>query len=144
LAPDVQDGTIILVEPSAFQDTKQIGANSWNLPRLLAGIYDFPKEWSNPPGVYRLIPGWQNYIVDSDGFLQLKESTTSATASLYKNVKAADVIMIQSNKKVLSRSPGSLRIDQEEIAVKGFAMPALMPFPHGPIYRFLFEDPVQK
>jgi hypothetical protein len=108
LMPDVQDGTIILVEPPAFQDTKQIGANSWNLPRLLAGIYDYPKEWSNPPSVYRLIPGWQNHIVGSDGLFQLNETTTSAAASLYKNVKAADVIMIQSNQKILSRSPASL------------------------------------
>ena len=70
LLPQIQDvnqGTVILIDPNGLRDTRQIGANTWNLPRVLNQIYTFPADWKNPPRVYRLNPGWDKLLVNDQG-----------------------------------------------------------------------------
>ena len=71
LAPDLQDGTVILVEPEGVPRSRQIGANTWTTPRLLQEIYQFPADWQRPPRAYLLEPGWQSYLVAENGKFRL-------------------------------------------------------------------------
>ncbi len=86
LISDADEGTVILVEPTSLKYTRQIGSNTWNLPRILDQIFIYPSEWEHPPRVYRLIPEWQDTIVRGEGQFAVNEATTIAPAPLYRVV----------------------------------------------------------
>ena len=99
---DVNEKTVVLVEPSVFRyESIQIGANYWNLPRVLNQIYTFPDDWNEPPRVYRLIDGWESRILTSDGLFRIDSTTVVAPPSTYKNVIPSDVILIQAGEMPL-------------------------------------------
>jgi hypothetical protein len=51
LIPDVNEGTVVLVDPQGLPEPQQISANTWVLPRLLRDICSFPSQWNHPPRV---------------------------------------------------------------------------------------------
>jgi hypothetical protein len=108
LVPDVREGSAILVDPSGLVDTRQIGANYWNLPRVLEQLYDFPDEWEHPPRVYRMAPGWKQRILTSDGQIRLDASTTFSAPDAYGDVDLADVILLQTTEGRLTRRAEAL------------------------------------
>jgi hypothetical protein len=103
LVPDVQEGSVILVDPSGLVDTRQIGANYWNLPRVLEQLYDFPGEWERPPRAYRMVPGWEARILTPDGRIRLDASTTLSAPDAYGDFDPTDVILIQTTEGQLTR-----------------------------------------
>ena len=44
LLPDVTDGTVVLVDPDVLEDTRQIGANYWNMPPRPGEALLFPHQ----------------------------------------------------------------------------------------------------
>jgi hypothetical protein len=94
LVPDAGEGTVILVDPSGIEDTYQIAANTWNLPRVLDQLVAFPPEWKDPPRVYRLTPEWETSILGEDGQIRLDAVTTVAPPSLYGYFPIERVILI--------------------------------------------------
>ena len=58
-ASGMGEGTVILVDPAGLIDTRQIDANTWNLPLVLQYIYEFPSDWDPAPRVHRLLPDWK-------------------------------------------------------------------------------------
>jgi hypothetical protein len=140
LIDDVGPDTVVLVEPGVFSyESIQIGANYWNLPRTLNQIYTFPTDWKNPPRVYRLIPGWQNNILTSEGYLRLDVTTTVAPPSLYKEVDPANVILIQNGDKPYRRNQ-NLVLDGQVIILKEQDLPILPALPHGFLYPYLLGE----
>jgi hypothetical protein len=94
LIPDVGDGSAILVDPSGLKDTRQMGANYWNLPRVLHQMFAFPATWDAVPRVYRLTEGWQSRILADDGRVRLDAASTLAPPSSYQMVDPAKVILV--------------------------------------------------
>ncbi len=113
LIPDVEEGTVVLVEHVGLKSTLQIGANTWNLPRVLDQIYTFPSEWENPPRVYRLLYKWRRNIVGEDGLFVLDQTTTMAPTPFYRNVPSTDVIFIETATGDLKRRTEPLELDGE-------------------------------
>ena len=141
LCPDLDDGTVILVDPNGFTDTRQIAANHWNLPRVLEQIYEFPSDWSNPPRVYRLEPGWEQHVLMGDGRLRLDASTVLAPPSLFGEVESERVIHLTFIDGALGRDPGPLLIDGREVPLKppaGASPSGLRP---GSLFPYLVERP---
>jgi hypothetical protein len=93
IAP-AKNGTAILVAPSVFHDVEQIDANTWNLPRVLPQLFDFPDEWTTPPMVYRLVPGWEKNILNVEGKFDLFNLTVTAPPSTYRVVHSSTAIFI--------------------------------------------------
>ena len=56
---DMEDGTVMLVDPKGLIDTRYVGANTWNLPLVLQYVYELPIEWESKPTVHRLVPDWR-------------------------------------------------------------------------------------
>ena len=53
LAPDIEDGTVILVNaPSLERYGKEINPFDWSMPSVLSSIYKFPTSWKNYPRLY--------------------------------------------------------------------------------------------
>ena len=135
LIPDVGDGTVVLVDPSGLQDTRQIGANYWNLPRVLAQLFVFPPTWEAKPRAYRLAEGWQERISTDDGKLRLDAATTLAPPGTYGVVDPSRAIFVGYRDGRLGR------VSDEFLPGVGYPSPppeeGEPPFPHGFLYDLM-------
>ena len=94
MIPDVGNGTVVLVDPDVLRDTRQIGANYWNLPRVLMQLYAFPEEWVSPPRVYRMAPGWRDRILTDQAKFRLDEATSVSPPATYGEFDPGNAILI--------------------------------------------------
>lgn len=85
LCPSLDDGDVIMVEPTGLPDTRQLLLlrKSLNgipetrqiksldcLYDVISAIYVFPPEWKSPPRVFRLPLNWKNEIFDRNNRLR--------------------------------------------------------------------------
>jgi hypothetical protein len=138
LIQDVSDGMAILVEPGAFQDVLTIGANTWNLPRVLQQLYHFPEDWT-PPRVFRLIDGWQNNIVRISGYFTLDGSNVYASNRNFGDFVQKQTIFISAAEGGLERRLAPLPLDGL-VEVKPMGEAVLNTFPTRPLYDLLIEE----
>jgi hypothetical protein len=103
LLPDVQDGSVVLVDPSGLEDPRQIGAIYWNLPRVLEQLYVFPREWISAPRVYRMEPGWEGRLKTPNGQIRLVSSTTFSAPDAHGIFDPAAAIVIRTQDGQLTR-----------------------------------------
>jgi hypothetical protein len=141
LCPDLEEGTVILVAPEAFTDTRQIAANHWNLPRVLDQLYSFPSGWEDPPRLYRLVPGWEEHIVAGDGRLRLDAQTVLAPPSLYGEVESPRVIYLSAAGGLLVRETSPLQVAGIDFPIKSLPSAAPAGPDPGPLYRYLVDGP---
>ena len=139
LIPDVGEGTAIVVDPSGLQDTRQIGANYWNLPRVLDQIYTFPADWEKPPRVYRLEDGWEGKLLLANGMLILDPETTFAPPSTHGIVDAANAIFIETTGGKLNRPSAPWVLGEQEIWLRSSTDIGEPDFQPGFLYRYLIE-----
>jgi hypothetical protein len=138
---DVSEGMVVLIEPSGLEDTTQIGANTWILPRLLERLYAFPAIWNRPPRVYRLIPGWQNAIAAENGYLQINGATAIVAWSESFPVPSENVIWINTAGGRLSRQFEPLTVGEQQFPLYGTGSGELEKYPHGIWYDYLLPSP---
>lgn len=141
LVEDAGNGTAILVDPAGLVDTRQIGANTWNLPRVLEQLYCFPNTWEQPPRVFRLLPGWEHRIASESGLFQLNGATVTAPESVLDRYPSTSVILIDTATGILSRRTGSLRIPGGDFPLKLEGEPVLPFLPKGLLYSLMVLDP---
>jgi len=139
LIQDVQEGIAILAEPAAFQDVLQIGANTWNLPRVLPQLYHFPEDWEQPPRVFRLIDGWQNNIVRLPGYFTLDGSNVYASNRNFGDFVQKQTIFISAAEDGLARRTEPLPLSGMR-EVKPVSEPVLSDFPTRPLYDLLIGE----
>jgi hypothetical protein len=137
LIPDVDDGTSIVVDPAGLHDTRQIGANYWNLPRVLGHLFKFPGSWEAVPRVYRLVDGWQNRILTDDGNVRLDAATTVAPPSSYRVVDPAKVIFIGHQQGELTRFAGAFPPNDGPVELPATTAIGEPPYAHGFLYPLL-------
>jgi hypothetical protein len=136
LIPDAGDGTVILVDRAALTDTHQIGANYWNLPRVLDQIFTFPAEMATVPRVHRLETGWQNTIVTPDGRFQINAASAYTVPDYFGVFDSRNIILIQAENGRLVRRE-SITINGQENLLKQLSAPLLPDLPHGFLYNLL-------
>jgi hypothetical protein len=139
LVPDAGPDTAILVTPDGLKDTRQIGANTWNLPRILNQLYRMPTDWKNPPRVYRLETQWQGHLVASDDSFILNVTTVTAPPSLYGEVPSNQVIFIDSSSGELVRQTKTLTIGSASYNLEQIGLPVLPQLAHGLLYSLMIE-----
>ncbi len=102
----------MLVEPDNLQETRYIGANTWNLPRILNLVFVFPHDWGlfDIPRVYRLTPDWEDDILGEEGLLHLNARTTVAPRAYDRAVDPSKVIILKQVDGQLARVSGPLRL----------------------------------
>ncbi len=139
LAPDAGEGTVVLVDPTGLEDVEQIGANTWNLPRVLEHLYDFPASWQAPPRVYRLRTGWQDNIVTAEGTFRLDGTTVTAPPSLYGDSSPGEVVLIDTGTGRLERVAGPLTLQGRSFRTQPAAAGTLNSLAPGPLYGMMFD-----
>lgn len=137
LISDVGDGDVVLIEPYGLRGPVQIDANTWNLPVVLEQLYDFPEGWADPPRVYRLVPGWEDHILQVDGQLRLFNLTVTSSDSFYKTVSSDQVILIQIEDEEPTRVEDPLMIGGWHADLKPRSEGTLHDLPNGPAYHLL-------
>ena len=140
LIGDVQDGTIVLVGPEGWQDVYQIQANTWNLPRVLDQLVEFPEEYRQAPRVYRLASSLGEASIGGCTF-RLDGSTVLAPPSLYGEVGSEDVILIQMIDGHPARVNEPQSILGEECTLKQPSSPGLDLLPRGLLYKLMIIEP---
>jgi len=138
LCSDVESGTVILVDPDGIADTRQIAANTWNLPRILNQLYNFPEEWE-PPRVYRLAEDWEDRILTTDGQMQLNAATTIAPPSLYRSVAPEEVILLAYVNGQLTRREAELVLPSLNVGLRQPGESVLALQPKGILYDLMLE-----
>lgn len=140
VAPDAGENTIVLVEPTGLQDSVQIDANTWNVPRVLPQLFDMPQGWENPPRVYRLREKqWQDYLAASATDFLVDDHTVTAPPSLYGTFPAGDVIFIDTESGRMARREGPLSLNGVTYALRPAAEPVLTQLPHTLLYAWMIE-----
>jgi hypothetical protein len=139
LIPDADGGTAILVQPEGLRDFLQIGANTWNLSRVLDQLYIFPPEMISIPRVYRLLPGWQNKIVTADSLFQVNDETVTAPPDNFNSIESRNVIVISTKNGVMTRIAGPLEINGKSYPLKPLTAPVLPSLPRRILYQLLFS-----
>jgi len=140
LLPDVGEGDAILVDPGALIDTRQIGANYWNLPVVLEQLYRFPAEWDKPTWVYRLAEGWEGDILSEDKKFILNAVTAYTPPSTYADVDPNHIILISTEGGRLTRFGGPITIGDHVVDIK--PLPSIYgepSFERGFLYPYLIE-----
>ncbi len=140
LIPDAGPGTVVLVDPAALHDTRQIGANYWNLPRVLYQLYTFPAGVKDVPVVHRLEKGWQNMLASPDGKFRVNGSTTYSVPDYYGESDPGSVILIQAENGRLVRRE-TVQISGKEYNLKPPGAPILPDLPHGFLYQLMILQP---
>jgi hypothetical protein len=139
LLSDVTDGTAVLVDPAGLRDTLQIGANYWNMPRVLNQIYQFPDAWRLDPQVYRLSPDWRDHILTQDGKLRLDGSTTVAPPSTYQTVNPQNAILLEPTDGGRWLRESTVLIAGRQLILQASGPKGEPPYPHGFLYSLLIE-----
>jgi hypothetical protein len=138
---DADERTAILVQPEGFKDVLQIGANTWNLSRVLEQLYLFPPESKSVPHVYRLMPDWQAKLVDANGLFELDNDSVSAPSDNYNNYRSTDVILINTVSGNLIREKSPLILSGKSYPLKQLTDPVLPKLPKGVLYMLLIDKP---
>jgi len=139
LIQDASPGTAILIQPEGFEDFLQIGANTWNLSRVLNQLFIFPDEAMSVPRVYRLLPGWQERIILEDGSFQINWETVTAPPDNYGTFESGDVILISTKDDMMKRVDGLLEINGASYLLKPQTVPVLPSLPRGVLYQLLID-----
>ena len=141
LLPDVDEGDAILVDPEGLTDTRQIGANYWNLPVVLEQLYIFPTEWQQPTWVYRLSEGWEGRILSEEKQFDLNAATSFTPPSTYAVIDPNHVILISTEGGKLARLGGSIKIGGQAVTIKPLPSEFGEPlYERGFLYQYLVGE----
>ena len=62
-APDMTEGTVILVSKAGLRSSHFIESNSWADPIILKQIFRFPTDWQYPPRLFLVPSNWTKSVV---------------------------------------------------------------------------------
>lgn len=137
--PDASENTVILVEPTGLQDTVQIDANTWNVPRVLPLLFTMPEAWKAPPRVYRLREHWEDNLAASQMEFRLDDKTVTAPPSLYGVFPSRDIVFLDTRSGSMQRRKDALPIHGMDYELKPIAGPVLPQLPHSLLYSLMFN-----
>ncbi|MFQ5944337.1 MAG: hypothetical protein ACE5JF_12365 [Anaerolineales bacterium] len=143
IIPEIRDavgGTTVLVEPSGLGDTLHIGANTWNLPRILEQVYEFPQDWDAPPRVIRLQREWSDHLIANNGLFRLNPVTAMMPESLSNNIPSSTVLWIETESGSPIRRTTPLEMEQRSYSLKPIANRDFRQYQRGILYEILIED----
>ena len=129
-----------MVEPSGIRDTLHIGANTWNLPRILGQVYEFPSVWNAPPKVIRLQREWPDHLVAENGLFRLNVVTAMMPSSLTNNIPSMTVLWVETASGSPGRRTKALEVDGSTYDLKEIMQRDLQQYPKGILYDILIDD----
>jgi hypothetical protein len=130
--PDLEDGTVILVDPAGLEDTKYLDANTWNLPVILQHIYVFPEGWEDVPRAHRLLEDWRERSLWNSREIKAIDFKWEYVVAPWGNV----ILLETEDGRVVNRVE-TITIDGVEYAIKPFDVGLPADYTEGFIYKDL-------
>jgi len=133
--PDLNDGTVILVDPEGLVDTKHIDANTWSMPLVMQYIYEFPSTWQHVPRVHRLLPDWEERVLHNSHEIKAVDYKWE-----YVIVPWNDTVILETSEgRVVSRLE-ELQIDGAIYKLKEIETNPGVQYPEGILYQYLISS----
>jgi hypothetical protein len=137
--PDLEDGTVILVDPAGLEDTKYLDANTWNLPVILQHIYVFPEGWEDVPRAHRLLEDWRERSLWNSREIKAIDFKWEYVVAPWGNV----ILLETEDGRVVNRVE-TITIDGVEYAIKPFDVGLPADYTEGFIYKDLILSDSKK
>jgi vacuolar-type H+-ATPase subunit I/STV1 len=133
--PDLNDGTVILVDPEGLVDTKHIDANTWSMPLVMQYIYEFPSSWQNDPRVHRLLPDWEERVLHNS--LEIKAVDYKWE---YVVVPWNDTVILETSEGRVVNRLEEFQIDGDIYKLKEIETDPRVRYPEGILYKYLISS----
>ncbi|HAC66148.1 MAG TPA: hypothetical protein DCF68_22100 [Cyanothece sp. UBA12306] len=152
-APDLQDGTVVLVDGSLPHNNEQIFSFSWSMPYLLERIYSFPKHWKMMPRLYLLKYEWETKIISNGKFLLNNENGALNSYFPWEQarlVESSDIILLNSRDGRIIQRKNMIIINEKKYSFKkDNSQDYLTPkYNQGSLYKYIIKpalkNPVRK
>jgi hypothetical protein len=131
--PDLTDGTVLIYEIESYA-TPYIASTGWADFYILGEVYDFPKNWKDPPKLISTTKAWMADVTSSDGQFVWQPFANIRTTLLQGNV-----ILLRGVPGDLKRVSGTITLKAKEFALKSPAGPSAVAFRPGPMYRYVMQ-----
>ncbi|MEE8574363.1 MAG: hypothetical protein V3T30_03030, partial [Thermodesulfobacteriota bacterium] len=146
-SPDIEDGTLILVEKQGIPDTKFIDSHSWfGVPHALNYIYRFPEDWKSAPRMNYKEGNWIDQETRlADGKLQIylrRSHHFNSAPPRWVDWPQGNVILFKRHGNKLTRIDGSLDIKGKKIKLKPrpLVLSEKSIWPKGVLYDIFVKD----
>ncbi len=133
--PDLNDSTVILVDPNGLVDTKHIDANTWSMPLVLQYIFEFPSTWQNAPRVHRLLPDWEERVLHNS--LEIKVIDYKWE---YIVVPWKDTVILETSGGRVVRRLEEFQIDGDIYKLKEIETDPRVRYPEGILDKYLVRS----
>lgn len=140
LCPDMEEGTMILVERKDLPDTDFIYSHSWADPVVLEYLFKFPETWKYKPKLIIIEKTLENEIYIEDG----KYLFEPVYSFLYEDRKVVELIpgntiYLQGENAKYSRLSDSLVINNSVLRLKADTIGKTLDYPKQNMYSFFFK-----
>ena len=131
---------MIAVDSSGLRESVHIGANTWNLPRVLERILEFPEHWDESPSVYRMQDGWLDHLHEGDGTLIMDHPVALTPTDHVRTIPSTDMILIITDGGTVTRQNSPIAIDGNMYPVRNESEPVLPKLPKRTFYDVLIPS----
>lgn len=140
LAPDIQDGTEVVLRWKNIKDTHFILAHTWTDPLIVSMLYDVPREWRKKPELVIVPNDWESAIQrESTGVYYSFQDASTGAILLEPN----NLIWLEADDQGnLMRREGVLELAGSEFPLK--AQTRDVELPHLPLYSILIHTPTSR
>ncbi|MCC7361724.1 MAG: hypothetical protein IT317_19740 [Anaerolineales bacterium] len=139
LIPDVEPGTVVIVDRSGLPDSRFIISHDWEANILLGLFYEFPESWdaADYPQVFVEPPGWQAGVQLVGGRLEWLPARSVYTSP--QPLPDGQTILLEWEDGQLVRRTGTLSLQGHSLRLKPEPAAAAATWPTGELYRLLME-----
>lgn len=140
LAPDLNDGQVILVDAPSLPWGSQLYPFAWSMPSVVGQLYQFPWQWKNVPKLYKLNPDWQLKIA-ANGEITLNND--NGLLFFYypwepaRQVKTSEIILLQEKDGKLVRTTTPIVAGAKKFSFKPLTNSTINSFDKGYLYDYL-------
>jgi len=148
LAPDITEGTVILVDAPSMSWGRQLHPIHGLMQYVLGQIYQFPQDWEFIPKLYRLNPNWQNKI-DDQGILTLDSNNGVVYFyfhpwELDRHLQTSEIILLQEKNGKLIRQTDPIIVGDKKFYFKPISKTTLDIFKKGFLYKDIINPSIRK
>jgi hypothetical protein len=148
LAPDITEGTVILVDAPSMSWGRQLHPIHGLMQYVLGQIYQFPQDWEFIPKLYRLNPNWQNKI-DDQGILTLDSNNGVVYFyfhpwELDRHLQTSEIILLQEKNGKLIRQTDPIIVGEKKFYFKPISKTTLDIFKKGFLYKDIINPSIRK
>lgn len=138
LLPDITEDTVVFVHGEELPKTAFILSYSWADPIILGQLFDFPKQWTQPPRLFVVSRAWPQAMVREGNHLRWMVPDGIEVAH-WETMPDGNLIVLEAGNGRLVRRFGSINTRGVNLNLKSVPADPKPSFVKGPLYRYLIR-----